>query len=51
MESNLKLGFYSILAGSIASILAISISGGLYYIFPYQLANIFGLLTAMFINF
>lgn len=51
MESNLKLGFYSILAGSIASILAISISGGLDYIFPYQLANILGLLTAMFINF
>lgn len=51
MESNLKLGLYSILAGSIASILAISISGGLDFIFPYQVANILGLLTAMFINF
>jgi hypothetical protein len=51
MESNLKLGSYSILAGSIASILAITISGGLDYIFPYYLANILGLLTAMFINF
>jgi putative flippase GtrA len=51
MESNIREGLYSILAGSIASILAISISGGLDYIFPYQLANILGLLTAMFINF
>lgn len=51
MESNIREGLYSILAGSIASILAISISGGLDYILPYQLANILGLLTAMFINF
>ena len=51
MESNVTLGLYSIVAGSIASILAISISGGLDYILPYQLANILGLLTAMFINF
>ena len=37
MESNVTLGLYSIVAGSIASILAISISGGLDYILPYNL--------------
>ena len=49
--NNFDTAFFSILAGSLASLLAITISGIFDYFLPYVFANFIGIFSAMFINF
>ena len=49
--NNFNTAFFSILAGSLASLLAITISGVFDYFLPYVFANFVGIFSAMFINF